>query len=123
VRFLADENFPSAVVELLRTRGHDVTWMVTEAPGSPDTDVLARAQEEERTVITFDKDFGALAFRPLLPAASGVVLFRIPKPATASAAVRTIAALESRDDWTGFFAVVEMHRVRVVPLPSSERRS
>src|SRR5690242_4444196 len=42
-----------------------------------DRDVLARAHSEARLVVTFDKDFGELAVRHRLPAASGVVPFRL----------------------------------------------
>jgi hypothetical protein len=38
---------------------------------------LERAQREGRVVMTFDKDFGELAFRHGLAASVGVVLFRI----------------------------------------------
>jgi len=77
MRLLANENFPAAAVNALREKGHDVTWIRTEAPGINDKSVLARAQRESRILITFDKDFGELAFRSLLPAASGVILFRL----------------------------------------------
>jgi predicted nuclease of predicted toxin-antitoxin system len=68
VRLLADENFPGVAVAALRSRGHDVAWIRTDAPGSGDRDVLARAEAEGRLLITFDKDFGELAFRLRLPA-------------------------------------------------------
>jgi predicted nuclease of predicted toxin-antitoxin system len=80
MRFLANENFPGAAVEELRVSGHDVVWMRTEAPGSPDKVVLERAQQESRVLLTFDKDFGELAWRAKLPSRCGVVLFRLPMP-------------------------------------------
>jgi predicted nuclease of predicted toxin-antitoxin system len=67
MRLLANENFPGVAVEALRNRGHDVVWIRTDAPGSGDREVLARAAAETRTVVTFDKGFGALAFRYGLP--------------------------------------------------------
>jgi predicted nuclease of predicted toxin-antitoxin system len=54
-----------------------VVWIRTDAPGSSDRAILARAQAENRIIITFDKDFGELAFRFGLPATSGIILFRI----------------------------------------------
>jgi hypothetical protein len=60
---LADENVPGAVVAALRQQGHDVAWIHEDAPGRPDPEVLERAQQEHRVVVTFDKDFGELAFR------------------------------------------------------------
>jgi len=80
MRLLANENLPAQTIAALQQAGHDVVWMRTEAPGSRDEDVLARAQSEERILITFDKDFGELAFRAHLPSATGIVLLRISAP-------------------------------------------
>jgi hypothetical protein len=55
MRILANENFPGDAVMALRARGHDVAWVRTDAPGSDDAEVLARALAEDRTVVTFDK--------------------------------------------------------------------
>src|SRR5882762_3701588 len=63
MRILANENFPLAAVNALRQDGHDVLWVRTESPGISDRDVLSRAQLDARVVVTFDKDFGELAFR------------------------------------------------------------
>src|SRR5215468_3517141 len=118
MRLLANENFPGAAVDALRARGHDVLWVRTEAPGITDQQVLARASAESRVLITFDKDFGELAFRTRLPAASGVVLFRIQQSSPAHVAARAVSALESRTDWAGHFSVVLEDRVRMTVLPS-----
>lgn len=82
MRLLANENFPGDAVDALRAQGHDVAWIRLDAPGSSDREVLARAQNENRILITFDKDFGELALKEGLPAASGVILF--PHPLTPS---------------------------------------
>ncbi len=116
MRLLADENFPGMAVAALRERKHDVAWVREDAPGSKDTEVLTRAQVEDRILITFDKDFGELAFRWALPASSGIVLFRISAPSVRHVTRVAVAALESRDDWAGHFAVVEDHRIRFLPL-------
>jgi predicted nuclease of predicted toxin-antitoxin system len=77
VNFLANENFPLEAVESLRLAGHDVAWIRADAPGSTDPQVLARAVAELRVLLTFDKDFGDLAFRAGLPSGCGIVLFRL----------------------------------------------
>jgi len=117
MRILANENFPGDAIDALRQRGHDVAWVRTDAPGSSDRQVLQRAETEDRILITFDKDFGELAFRAKLSASSGIVLFRISVPSSAHVARVTVAALESRSDWAGQFAVVEDARIRMTPLP------
>jgi predicted nuclease of predicted toxin-antitoxin system len=120
MRILANENFPGGAVSALRERGHDVAWVRSDAPGSSDVEVLERAQAEGRILVTFDKDFGELAFRSGLPASSGVVLFRISVPSPSHVARVAVAALESRTDWAGNFAVVEDNRIRITPLPGQQ---
>ena len=68
MRFLANENFPQDAITALRQEKHDVVWIRTDAPGSGDEDVLVRARRESRILVTFDKDFGELAFHSRLPA-------------------------------------------------------
>lgn len=123
LRILAHENFPGLAVEALRAKGHDVAWIRTDAPGSTDRDVLQRAVAEARLLITFDKDFGELAFRVGLLATSGIVLLRIPPQSPAYVAQRAVAVLESRDDWAGHFSVIEEDRVRMTALPSTADRA
>ena len=112
MRFLANENFPGDAIAALRGNGHDVAWVRTEAPGASDQEVLARAQREGRILVTFDKDFGELAWRASLPAESGIVLFRIPMPPPERVGEALASILTSRQDWEGNFAVIEPGRVR-----------
>src|SRR5260370_28230104 len=98
MQFLANENFPLDVVEALRNEGHDVAWIRTDAPGSKDPDILHRAVAENRVLLTFDKDFGDLAFRFGLPAMCGIVLFRLHASSSAAFATIVVAALRARND-------------------------
>jgi len=116
---LATEYFPRDAVDALRARGHDVLWIRMDAPGSDDRQVLARAVTENRVVLTFDKDFGELAFHAGLPASTGVILFRMRLRSPAQVAQRVVAVLDSRSDWAGQFAVVEDQRLRMTALPVS----
>jgi predicted nuclease of predicted toxin-antitoxin system len=117
MKLLANENFPGEAVEALRQEGHDVAWVRTESPGARDDAVLARAQTEQRILVTFDKDFGELAFRAGLPAACGVILFRISAPSAIHVVQAAVAALESRQDWDGHFSVIEDGKIRMTALP------
>lgn len=116
MRFLADENVPGFAVQTLRMAGYEVAWMREEAPGSKDEAVLQRAQDEERVLITFDKDFGELAFRRGLPASSGIILVRITAPSAAHVARVVREAIDQRQDWSGHFSVVEDRRIRMTKL-------
>ncbi|MBX3180307.1 MAG: DUF5615 family PIN-like protein [Candidatus Hydrogenedentes bacterium] len=123
MRVLANENFPLAAVEALAAAGHDMVWVRRDMPGAADPAVLERAQREGRIVVTFDKDFGELAFRHRLPAACGVILFRISMASPEHVARVAVAALSSREDFAGHFTVVEDRRVRMVPLRQKEERA
>ncbi len=116
MRFLANENFPLDAVEALRQQEHDVIWIRTAAPGIADPEVLSRAQAEDRILLTFDKDFGELAFRAKLPATTGIILFRIKAPSSSVVAQKVTAAIAARDDWAGHFSVIEDDKIRMRPL-------
>jgi hypothetical protein len=116
MRFLANENFPGTAVSVLRSAGHDVVWLRTAAPGTSDPDVLAWAARDVRILLTFDKDFGELARVSTLPAACGLVLFRIPMPTPGDVGQRLADLITARDDWVGHFSVVEPGRVRMRAL-------
>lgn len=118
MRFLANENFPGIAVKALQKLGHDIAWVRIDAPGSSDQEVLRRARKEQRILITFDKDFGELAFRDGLPADCGIILFRILLSSPEQVSKRIVAALESHEDWKGHFAVIEETRIRLKTLPS-----
>ena len=118
MRFLANENFPGDAVAALRADGHDVDWVRTTAPGTKDEDVMAWAVREMRILLTFDKDFGELAWRVGLPSTSGIVLFRLPMPSASSVGAFLAARIGQRDDWVGHFTVIEPGRIRMRPLPS-----
>jgi predicted nuclease of predicted toxin-antitoxin system len=114
---LANENFPLDAVDALRNNGHDVAWIRSDSPGISNVDVLARAIDENRVLITFDKDFGELAFHANLPAQYGIILFRIAMPSSSHIARFVVAAINSRTDWPGNFSVVEDTRIRIRTLP------
>src|SRR4051794_20584206 len=117
VRMLANENVPGDVVTALRADGHDVTSMRDAGPGSSDDRVLALAYAEGRVVLTFDKDFGELAFRLGQQATPGVILLR-PRLRSPDHLVRfTRAVLAQGQAWENHFAVAEEGRLRLIPLP------
>ena len=113
----ADQNIPLDLVSLMRARGHDVAWVHEDMPGAADVSVLDQAQRQDRIVLTFDKDFGELAMRNRLPAASGIILLRITAPTASELALLVADILENRNDWHGHFSVISRNHVRMVPLP------
>lgn len=120
MRLLADENFPGPAIRVLQSHGHGVLSAKELMRGSDDRAILERAQMENRVLLTFDKDFGELAFRFGLPATAGIVLFQLSGLTPDQDNARALVSRESRDDWTGHFAVVTDDRIRMRPLPRRE---
>ena len=120
MRFLADENVPSASVSRLREAGHDVAAVAEDALGSGDSEVLGWAASEERIVLTFDRDYGELVYSSGLPTPAGVVYFRLMSPTPEAPAERLLGLLEVQGfPARGMFTVVERERVRQRPLPQT----
>lgn len=113
MRFLADENFPRAVVAALEEAGYDIVSVRLATPGATDAAVLETAKRESRILLTFDKDFGELAAHSALPSGCGVLLFRVPAPRSKPATQSLAARIAARDDWAGQFSVVAPGRIRM----------
>ena len=105
MKFVADENFPRNALRVLRESGFDVVSIAETQPGIPDTEVLSIASAESRTLLTFDKDFGDLAFRQGLPASCGVILFRVGSLTPAETSGIAGATLQSGVAWAGTSAL------------------
>lgn len=118
-RFLANENVASATVDALRARGGDVVWVKEDMRGASDEEILERGRREGRVLLTFDKDFGELAYRVGLPATCGIVLFRLRMPKSIADAVAIADRVSARDDWRGRFSVIEPGRSRTRDLPGT----
>lgn len=55
MKFLADENFPRAAVQLIKASGFDVASVAEDHPGADDLTVLTRCAREQRTLLTLDR--------------------------------------------------------------------
>ncbi len=91
-----------------------------DSPGVSDLEVLSTARSEERTILTFDKDFGELVFRQGVAVPSGVLLFRVLPASPTYVAELACAVLQSRADWAGHFSVIDQQRIRMTRLPRPE---
>ena len=118
MKFLADENFPRPALLALRQAGFDVLSIAETNAGALDDEVLNISVSSNRTLLTFDKDFGELAFRWGMPAQCGVILFRVTPKSPEEITVFILAVMKSQPVWRGYFSVVTRERLRMRPLPS-----
>lgn len=117
MRLLADENFPGAAVAALRRAGFDVLWVAEANPGIADEAILDLCASTQRTLPTFDKDFGELAYKAGLPAQHGVVLFRVTPQTPEEIAAIAVSVIRAHPDWAGRFGVITRHGVRIRNIP------
>lgn len=115
MRLLADEGVDAAIVDRLRSEGHDVTYVAELSPGITDDAVLALANADRRVLMTADKDFGELVFR-LRRAAHGILLLRLTglPSATKADAVKRAVGQHGRE-MAGAFTVLSPGLVRIRP--------
>ncbi len=112
MRFLTDENVRKSVCDLLQERGHDAVSVVAQSPSIRDEVVLKLAYDEERILITNDKDFGELVFYRGHPT-HGVVLMRLQDEHRESVRSHLNALLDNYSEkLLGHFVVVSDHQVR-----------
>lgn len=76
MKFIVDECAGPSVARFLISLGHDVYSVPDSSPGWKDEQVLQKANEESRVMVTNDKDFGELIFKKKLQH-SGVIFMRL----------------------------------------------
>jgi len=117
MRFLVDECTGPAVARRLADRGYDTFSVFDEASGIPDEEVIRRAYDERRVLITNDKDFGEKVYRQGYPHC-GAVLLRLDNERSANKiSANKISVLrnllsEYEDRLSDRFVVVTREQVR-----------
>jgi len=77
MKLLANENFPTGSVSMLRSLGYDVSSIGEDNPSISDESVMQFAISEKRTIVTFDRDYGELIFKQGYRPPEGVIYLRI----------------------------------------------
>lgn len=115
MNFVVDESTGAAVVEFLRSAGHDVLAIAETSPQTDDFDIITRAAADGRIVVTNDKDFGELVFRSGQSHA-GVLLLRLHDECAANR-VRVVKAVVDQfaDRLAGSFTVAGEKGIRIRP--------
>lgn len=112
MRFLVDECTGPAVAKWLRLQSHDVYSVFDDARGMSDDDILKVAIDDDRILITNDKDFGELVFRERR-SHRGVVLLRLANErSTQKIEVLDRLLVQYADRLAGRFVVVSESQIR-----------
>jgi predicted nuclease of predicted toxin-antitoxin system len=77
MKLLANENFPVKSILYLRNKGFDISSIGTDNPRIQDHAVMTIAIREERTILTFDRDYGELIFKYNYKPQRGVIYLRL----------------------------------------------
>ena len=119
MKFLADMGISPATVRFLRDLDHDAVHLAEQRLHRlPDPEIIVKARNEARIILTHDLDFSALM------AASGarlpsVILFRLSdmRPDTVNSFVALILQNHADALQQGAILSVNETRIRVRPLP------
>lgn len=76
MKFLANENVPVASVNYLKSHGFDILAIGLDDHGTSDKHVVKLAIDQDRTIITYDSDYGELIFKRGLQPDAGVIFIR-----------------------------------------------
>ena len=112
MKFLADENFPIASVELLREQDIDVSSILEISPGIDDHKVLDIAVTENRTIITLDSDFGTLIFKLNYKPEAGVIFFRLKEFTPMDLSEAIMELINSNEDFRNSLVVIDKSSIR-----------
>lgn len=119
MKFLVDESSDARSAAYLNSLGHDATTVARDYASSlADSDVLTIARNEQRVLITNDRDFGELVFR-LEQAHSGVIFLRLNTTSLATKIERLNHIINHYSDRLDQFFVVTERTVRVRSTGSS----
>ena len=123
MKFLIDNALPPRLAELLKQAGHDATHVrVYGMQEADDREILERAREEGRAIISADTDFGAI-LAAQEAAHPSFVLFRDPNLLAAQDYMDALAValpLLEPELTRGCVAVFRSGRLRVRKLPFSD---
>jgi len=120
VKLLVDACISRKLFEAVRADGHDAVWVRDWKAAAPDTEVIAKAVDEARTIVTLDRDIPSLVLRSGLAAPSVLRLTRLPTAAQTLAAIEALRT-HAADFDRGALVTASPRTVRVRRLAAISR--
>jgi predicted nuclease of predicted toxin-antitoxin system len=118
MNLLANENIPFLTIKKLRTQGYDVFSISENMAGITDSEVLNLAREQNRIIITFDRDYGELIFLKKLPCPPAVIyLHFVPQSPDDAFEMIEEVLKNDKNDVLNHFVTVNRQYLRKRPLP------
>lgn len=112
-KFLANENIPLATILRLRDEGFDVASISLDAPSVKDREVMQISIDENRTIITFDRDYGELIYKYDFRPPAGVIYLRMQNYQPEEPAELLLKLLNNPNfEFVGLFTVADEKSVR-----------
>ncbi len=113
---MADECCDAGLVSSLREDGHDVLYVLERKAGVSEDEVLIEAYNEERILVTEDKDFGELVYR-LKKRSRGIILIRMDVKERQMKWIGLKKLIENYEErLPGHVVVIDSHKYRFRPL-------
>lgn len=112
MKLLANENFPYLSIHYLRSKGFDVLSIGMDNPSIKDAEIMTIAIEENRTILTFDRDYGELIFKLNYKPPMGVVYLRLNKFSPIEPGIIIESLLNSGFDVSNALTVIDEQGIR-----------
>ncbi|HXG18372.1 MAG TPA: DUF5615 family PIN-like protein [Methylomirabilota bacterium] len=118
LRFFTDHCVPNAVIQTLRTAGHEVLILKEHIPRDcDDPRVIAKAQELEAILVSLNGDFADIVAYP--PSSyKGIIALQVKDhpeviPTLMQRLITYLSTHPQMSDYKGQLLVVEGHRIRI----------
>lgn len=113
MKILANENFPLSSVNILKSNNFDVLFIGIDFQGISDDEVMNLAISQNRTIITFDSDYGELIFKHGYKPRGGVIFLRWQNYTPSEPGVYLVELLERKDIiFNNMLTVIDRRTIR-----------
>jgi predicted nuclease of predicted toxin-antitoxin system len=96
--------------------GHDVVRVALSDATAEDPDILAAAAENERILITYDRDFSELIFARTADQPPAIIYIRY-RPRDVTAVIDRLLPVLDFELLRGHMTVLDQQRIRRTPFP------